>query len=78
MSDIEIRLIRLPEVQRMTGLGRSQTYALAAQKRFPTPIKLSERCSAWVEADVRAWIADRIAIGITERIAEARGTKADA
>lgn len=60
MTDSETRLIRLPEVQRLTGLGRSQLYALAAQDRFPAPIKLSDRCSAWVESDVRGWIAERI------------------
>jgi prophage regulatory protein len=54
------RLIRLPEVQRLTGLGRSQLYALASQNEFPKPLKLSQRCSAWVEADVHAWIAHRV------------------
>lgn len=63
------RLIRLPEVQRQTGLGRSQVYALAAQSRFPAPVKLSERCSAWIESDVRAWIAERIASARNERAA---------
>lgn len=62
MSDFsETRLIRLPEVSRMTGLGKSQVYALANAGRFPAPIKLSERCSAWQESEVRAWIAERIA-----------------
>lgn len=54
-------LVRLPDVQRMTGLGRSQIYALAKVERFPRPVKLSERCSAWVEGEVAAWIAERIA-----------------
>ncbi len=53
-------LIRLPDVQRMTGLGRSQIYALAKKDRFPRPVKLSERCSAWVSSEVAAWIAARI------------------
>lgn len=57
----ETRLIRLPEVQRLTALGRSQLYALAKAGRFPSPLKLSERCSAWNETDVRAWIDARIA-----------------
>jgi prophage regulatory protein len=62
MSDHpETRLIRLPEVARLTGLGRSQLYALAAAGKFPSPLKLSERCSAWAEPEVRAWIAERIA-----------------
>lgn len=61
MTDSEIRLIRLPEVSRLTGLGKSQVYALANAGKFPPPIKLSERCSAWQESEVRAWIAERIA-----------------
>lgn len=54
------RLIRLPEVQHLTGLSRSQVYALIAHGKFPRPVKLSERCSAWPEATVRTWITDRI------------------
>ena len=61
MSDSETRLIRLPEVSRLTGLGKSQVYALANAHKFPVPIKLSERCSAWQESEVRACIAERIA-----------------
>jgi prophage regulatory protein len=57
----ETRLIRLPEVIHLTGLGRSQLYALAQADQFPRPLKLSQRCSAWQETAVRAWIADRIA-----------------
>ena len=61
-SDAQPRtLLRLPVVQRATGLGRSQIYALAKAGKFPAPIKLSERCSAWVGAEVDAWIAERIA-----------------
>jgi prophage regulatory protein len=61
MTEEQPRLIRLPEVQRMTGLGRSQTYALARAGKFPSPLKISERCAAWDERAVRAWIAERIA-----------------
>lgn len=61
MPEVETRLIRLPEVERLTGLRKSQVYALANAQKFPAPIKLSERCSAWQESEVRAWIAERIA-----------------
>ena len=61
MSQEEIRFVRLPEVTRLTGLGKSQVYALANAGKFPRPIKLSERCSAWQESEIRAWIAQRIA-----------------
>ena len=57
------RFLRLPEVKHRTGLGRSQLYALAARGEFPAPLKLSERCSAWRESEVREWIQQRIAAG---------------
>lgn len=65
----DIRLIRLPEVQRLTGLGRSQIYTLAQRDAFPKPIKLAERCSAWVESDVRGWIRERIEAARREPLA---------
>lgn len=55
------RLLRLPEVMHLTGLGRSQIYALAQAGKFPSPIKISQRCSAWPESRLLTWIADRIA-----------------
>ncbi|MBS7540437.1 AlpA family phage regulatory protein [Ancylobacter lacus] len=29
--------------------------------RFPEPIALSDRCVAWIESEIDAWIAERIA-----------------
>jgi prophage regulatory protein len=55
------RLLRLREVQHLTGLGKSQVYHLARNGQFPSVIKLSERCSAWPESLVREWINSRIA-----------------
>jgi len=59
------RFLRLPEVQRQTGLSRSQIYALAKSGRFPSPVKLSERCSAWLESAVNEWKASRVAAART-------------
>ena len=55
------RFLRLPEVQRETGMSRSQIYALAKSGQFPSPVKLSERCSAWLESSVNEWKASRVA-----------------
>lgn len=55
------RMIRLPQVQEQTGLTRSTIYDLIAAGSFPKQVKLSERCSAWVEAEVQNWISERIA-----------------
>jgi prophage regulatory protein len=57
----EPRMLRLPSVMERTGLRRSAVYAMVAAGAFPQPVKLSERCVAWVEAEVSAWIAARIA-----------------
>ena len=55
------QLLRLPEVKKRTGLGRTQIYRLQKQGKFPKLVKLGARASAWVSTEVHAWIADRIA-----------------
>ena len=55
------RLLRLREVRRRTGKSRSGIYRSVACGTFPAPVKLGERASAWVESEVEAWIAERIA-----------------
>jgi predicted DNA-binding transcriptional regulator AlpA len=49
------RLVRLPEVCRLTGLGRSSVYKHIADGRFPAPLKLSERSVRWRLNDVLDW-----------------------
>jgi prophage regulatory protein len=51
------RLIRLPEVEHITGRKKSAIYS---DPTFPRPIKLSRRESAWVESAVRAWMQARV------------------
>lgn len=63
MSESPVVLLRLPEVQRRTGLTRSVVYELARRGEFPRPLKLTERSSAWVESEVQAWIAARVQAG---------------
>ena len=55
------KLMRLREVRRRTGKSRSGIYRGIADGTFPAPVKLGERASAWVESEIEAWIADRIA-----------------
>ena len=56
------KLLKLKDVLAITGLSRSYVYALAQQDQFPKPVKLTERSSAWVEAEVAEWIEGRIAL----------------
>jgi prophage regulatory protein len=53
-------LIRLPEVERRTGLRRAHIYKKARSGTFPRPIKIGARASAWRASQVEAWITARI------------------
>lgn len=56
-----LRLIRRKEVQAKTGFGASSIYAEMAKGNFPKPIQISERRVAWLESEIDAWIAERVA-----------------
>lgn len=50
------RLLRLPQVEDMTGCKKSTLYALIKAGRFPRQIVINRRMSCWSEADVLLWI----------------------
>ena len=54
------RLLRLPEVQRLTGLRRSALYEQMLRGAFPRSVKTGRRATGWSEAAVQGWIADRV------------------
>jgi len=54
-------LLRKYDVLRITGLTDTAMYRQIQMGTFPRPLKLSARSSAWVEAEVFAWIEQRIA-----------------
>ena len=56
----EMRLLRLPAVQQLTGLSRSTIYQLSAVGDFPAPVKIGSRASAWISLEVSDWIEARI------------------
>ena len=54
------RLLRLPQVLTLTGRGRSATLDDVRARRFPAPIKIGA-AALWLESEVQAWIAERVA-----------------
>ena len=54
------RLVRLPEVEGMTGCKKSTIYQMIADGRFPKPLRLTGRMVAWPESAVLQWVQDRI------------------
>jgi prophage regulatory protein len=55
------RLLRLPEVQATVGLRRSEIYRRIRSGTFPAPIRLGTNAVAWLQSDLDAWIAARVA-----------------
>ena len=49
---------RLNDVTRITALSRSTVYRRIAEGRFPQPVHLGGRASAWSSAALQAWIDD--------------------
>lgn len=55
------RLLRLAEVESVTGLRKSSIYGLQRRGLFPNAVRISARCTAWPESAVLAWVQARIA-----------------
>lgn len=53
------KLLRLPEVESLTGLKKSSIYAGMKAGTFPHCIRLSTRAVAWPESRIAAWQAQR-------------------
>jgi len=55
------KLLRLPDVESLTGLKKSSIYAgmKASPPTFPYCVRLSSRAVAWRESDIAAWQAQR-------------------
>lgn len=57
------RMLRLNEVEHLTGLRKSSLYRLIQESKFPRGIRLSARATAWSLNAVSAWIEARKAEG---------------
>ena len=56
------RFLRLPEVKRVTGYGRTAIYDKIKSGEFPAPYPLSAtgRAVAWDSVSIERWIESRI------------------
>jgi len=58
LSDQPERFLKLDEVKRRVGLGKSMIYRLIQEGKFPAPYKLSSFASRWSDREIVAWIDD--------------------
>lgn len=54
------RILRLREVMRLTGMGRSSIYAAIGRGQFPRQVQLSRRCVGWRAREIDAWLRSRV------------------
>ena len=56
------KILRMPQVKDYTGLSRTGIYDRIAKGEFPAPIPIGARAVGWLESEVDAWIAHRVAV----------------
>jgi len=54
----ETGFLRLPQILEIIPVGKSSWWAGVSAGRYPKPVKLSPRCTAWRVEDIRKLIAD--------------------
>ena len=50
------RVLRMPEVRALTGLGKSTIYKKLTEGTFPEPLRLGPRAIGWRARDILAWL----------------------
>lgn len=55
----ENRFLREPEVHQITGLSRTTRWRLEQNGLFPRRRRISANAVAWLESELREWIASR-------------------
>lgn len=51
------RMLRLNEVQHLTGIGRSAIYTRMKEGTFPKQVKIGPNSVAWRQSDIAQWMA---------------------
>jgi len=59
-SKPKLIILRAADVVARTGLSVSSIYRLAADGKFPRPLKLGDAASGWLLHEVNAWIRAKL------------------
>lgn len=51
------RLLRLPDVIRITGMGRNTVYTRIKEGTFPKQVKIGPKSVAWRQSEINQWMA---------------------
>ena len=56
-----LHILRLTQVIERTGLKKTKIYELQSEGQFPMRVKITSHAVGWIEHEVQAWLAGRIA-----------------
>jgi prophage regulatory protein len=59
LSD-SLKLIRQKDLLQAIPISQTTLYDEISKGRFPQPIKIGSRATAWFENEIDAWLADRV------------------
>jgi prophage regulatory protein len=54
------KMLKLKEVQKITGLSRSSIYSYIEKGVFPIQVKLGQLSVAWIDQEITEWLESRI------------------
>ena len=66
MADAPDRILRIKTVLDRTGLSRSTLYRRIQAGRFPTQVRIAERCTGWRESAINGWLRNPIFYTVDE------------
>lgn len=53
--------LRINDVVKKTAIAKSTIWLWVKEKRFPAPLKISERITVWEEHKIELWMKERSA-----------------
>ena len=56
------KILKLSDVEALSGLRRSSIYAFMKRGEFPKPIPLGVRAVGWLESEILEWVESRTAM----------------
>ena len=56
MPPQEVRILRLPEVMRLTGLSKGTIHRRYREGTFPRPLRLGPQSIGWPRAEILEWL----------------------
>ena len=64
-----LSILRRREVERRTGLSRSEIYRRLAAGKFPKQVRIGPRAVGWLESAIQQYLAELVAESRSARIA---------